>query len=285
VTIVVTGANGFVGRPLVAALRAGHEVVAVDRAPDDGGFGLVVDLAASGFTGRLPGRIDAVVHLAQGIGRSPADVDPLLDVNVASTVRLVRYAASAGARAFVFASTGSVYARSVAPLDERAAVAAHDFYSASKLAAEYLLVPFEAELAVARLRLFVPYGPGQAGRMVPRIVEAVREGGEVTVTNGGQPRTKPIYIDDLVAVIADVLVRPFSGVLNVAGPEVVSVRDIAARAGECLGRSPVLVERQADERWDLIADTRRLAERMPGFGWTAPRDGIRAMVERDLQRA
>lgn len=114
--------------------------------------------------------------------------------------------------------------------------------------------------------------------MIPRIVDAVREGREVTVTNGGQPRSKPIYIDDLVVVIGDVLARPFAGILNVAGPEIVSVRDIAAIAGENLGRPPVFVERQSDERWDLIADTRRLDERMPGTSWIAPREGIKRLV-------
>jgi nucleoside-diphosphate-sugar epimerase len=121
--------------------------------------------------------------------------------------------------------------------------------------------------------------------MIPRIVDAVRDGREVTVTNGGQPRSKPIYIDDLVAVIADVLVRPFTGVLNVAGPEVVSVRDIATIAGAWLARPPVLVEQQADERWDLVADTRRLDERLPGAAWTTPREGIRRMVEWESNRA
>ena len=76
-----------------------------------------------------------------------------------------------------------------------------DFYSATKVAAERLAQAYDQHLDIAILRLFVPYGPGQERRMLPRLVERVRAGAPIQLNRDGRPRMNPIYVDDVVDVV------------------------------------------------------------------------------------
>jgi UDP-glucose 4-epimerase len=114
--VLVTGASGFVGRALVARLRAaGRRVVAAGRpgsalpeadralraaAPDPG----ALRRALAGE------RVDIVFHCA-AYGVDPADRDPaqMLAANVAAPGAWVEAAAALGARAFVHVGSCSEY--------------------------------------------------------------------------------------------------------------------------------------------------------------------------------
>ena len=172
--VLVTGATGFVASHLIPALvAAGHDVVAAghDRAriPGDA-IALELDLAAHDWP-TLP-EAEAVIHLAQANAPFPEGADALFAVNVAATQRLLEHARRAGSDRFVLASSGSVYGASPGPPPtEESPLAALDFYSATKVAAERLTQAYDQHLDIAILRLFVPYGPGQERRMLPRLVE------------------------------------------------------------------------------------------------------------------
>ena len=67
----------------------------------------------------------------------PAGADALFAVNVAATQGLLEHARRSGSRAFVLASSGSVYGSTEAgTLSEESPLAAQDFYAATKVAAE-----------------------------------------------------------------------------------------------------------------------------------------------------
>ena len=90
--VLVTGADGFIGRALVHALRVGHDVIATDRS---GG-----DIADSAHLDRLfaAGPFDRVFHLAAIVsGAAEADFDAGRRVNLDATVGLLdRCRAQAG---------------------------------------------------------------------------------------------------------------------------------------------------------------------------------------------
>jgi len=258
VRVVVTGATGFVASHLLPALADdGHEVVAVghDRAriPSLPGVEPVLcDLGAPFAAGDLP-RADAIVHLAQANVRFPDGADGLFAVNVASTQRLLEIARTTGATHFVFASSGSVYGMADEVLTESSPLAARDFYGATKMAAERLVSAYADLLATTVIRLFVPYGPGQTGRMIPAIAGRVRGGEAVTLNGGGRPRMNPVYVADVVAVVRRGLQTTAASVINVAGPDVVDVRGLAEAIGAVVGRAPVFEEGSATVGGDIVA--------------------------------
>ena len=243
--VLVTGATGFVASHLVPALAAdGHEVIAaahdLDRcATAPGVSALELDLT-SFASDQLP-QVDAIVHLAQANVPFPDGAGSLFAVNTASTAALLGHARRTGATTFVYASSASVYGFGDRPWSEDDVPGSTDFYSATKLASERLLGAYADGLATWSLRLVAPYGPGQRNRLIPRLVESVRSGRPVTLNVDGRPRMNPIEVGDVVEVIRAILVSgpPGNHVLNVAGPDAVSIEELAEAIGRAIGSSPV----------------------------------------------
>jgi len=280
--VLVTGASGFVGSHLVPRLALDHEVIAlVHRRQGDGPASktIVADLTSPSVGARLPRNVDVIVHLAQAYKTFPEHAAEIFAVNAGSTQRLADLARVTGVRRFVFASSGSIYPFGPAPHRETDPVAPLGFHPATKLMAEQLLEYYLHPLEVVCLRLFVPYGPGQVDRMIPRLIAAIRNGDPVMLSHGGEPRSNPIYVDDLVEVFAQAVAGAGEGVVNVAGPSVVSVREIAEIIGAAVGRRPNFVERDELVRGDLVADTSRMKAAFDLGALIEPPDGIARTVQ------
>lgn len=171
--IVVTGAAGFVGRPLVAALVArGHRVTAlVRRAPDAPLTADRVvpagDLLAIEDWRPLLADADCVIHLAARTHTADApgaDTEALFErANVSATERLARAARTAGVRRFVYASSIKVNGEETSgrPYSASDTPAPEDAYGRSKARAEALLRTLagpDFELVVLRPPLMVGAG-------------------------------------------------------------------------------------------------------------------------------
>jgi UDP-glucose 4-epimerase len=261
VKVLVTGASGFVAPHLIRALVArGDEVVAsardAERIPEGAGIEpLPLDLAAPLDTVSLP-EVDAIVHLAQANVPYPERALELYRVNPVSTLELLAAYARTGARRFVHASSGTVYGLGDRAFRESDPGKHHQLYATSKIHAEDLVARSADVLdGAVSLRLFAPYGPGQVNRMIPGIIGRVRDGRAVSLNDGGRPRVNPIYVDDAVAAIVAALAVDGHLVVNVAGDEVVTIRQIAEAAGRALGTAPVFEDGGGAVAGDVIADT------------------------------
>ncbi|MFC1935436.1 NAD-dependent epimerase/dehydratase family protein [Chloroflexota bacterium] len=287
--IVITGATGFVGGYLVPSLAPDHDLFCLVRDPsrlphDTNVIAVQGNLGVSDGLSELPDHADALLHFAQANIPFPDHANELFEVNAVSTQRLADYARQAGASAFVYASSGNVYGQNAAPLVEDGPVQPQGLYAMTKYVSEQVIACYTDFFNVCTLRLFAPYGPGQTGRMIPGIIGRVRAGQEVTVTNGGQPRINPVYIDDVVRATRDALLLTGHQVVNVAGPEVVSVEDVARIAGQALGVQPRLQHSTDPTVWNLVADTTRFHNLFSLPDMVPPSEGIRRMVEAETGR-
>ena len=167
--VLVTGANGFVGRALCGHLaEGGHIVVPVVRRAC-GLSGEVTVGKMNGETrweGILPA-CDAVVHLAARVHvMDDTSANPLAlyrATNTAATLNLARQAAQAGVKRFVFVSTIKVNGEGRdAPYRETDPPAPEDDYAVSKWESEQglLQIARETGLEVVILRPPLVYGPG-----------------------------------------------------------------------------------------------------------------------------
>ena len=144
------------------------------------------------------------------------------------------------------ASSGTVYGLGERPFRESDPVRHHQFYATTKIHAEQLVGGYADLLdGAVSLRLFVPYGPGRSIAWFPGIIDRVRDGRAVTLVEGGRPRMNPIYVDDAVAAILAALDVDGHRIVNVAGDEVVTIREIAEAAGVLVGVEPVSRRRVA----------------------------------------
>ena len=262
----MTGARGLLGAHLVPLLADRFELFALERlggGPMPGATPVAADLSRPIDVGALPPRIDAVVHLAQSSRYRdfPGGAGDVFQVNVASLAALLDYARGAGVRHFVHASSGAVYRRSSEPLAEDSPTAAPDalgFYAATKLAGELLAQSYASEMTVASLRYFFIYGRGQrSGMLVPRLVESVRSGAPVALQAADGIRINPVHALDAAAATAAALDLDDSATVNVAGPEILSIRAMTEAIGDELGIAPRF-ESSEGEPGDLIGDTTRM---------------------------
>jgi nucleoside-diphosphate-sugar epimerase len=211
--VAVTGASGFIGRSLCAALyAAGHEVVPTARG--------MTDL----------GDAEAVVHLAAIAHRraSPQDVH---QTNVGLTRRVGEAAAARGA-GLVFLSSVKVHGElSAAPFTERSPIAPRDAYGASKARAEEALHAIPG-LRLAVLRPPLVYGPGVKANFLA-LMRAIARGLPLPFASVSNRRSL-VYLDNLVDAILCCLGR--EGSFLVSDGSAPSTAQLCTQIGKALQR-------------------------------------------------
>lgn len=268
--VLVTGADGFVGRRLVhRLLDDGREVYAAVRPAQGGGSddGLTAEERAA--VRWLPLELtdaesvrkcveppcDAVMHLAAVSSGPEAALDPgyAWTVNAAGTARIAHVLAEARrtGRAdplLVVASTSEVYGRSDhSPRKETDPVAPCSPYAASKLGAEQAALEAwrRVSLRVVVARAFAHTGPGQDPRFVvpafaQRLKFAKRVGARVVKVGNLEPVREFLHVDDVVDAYARLLVRGQPGeTYNVASGQAISLEQLLTKLAAMLGVHPI----------------------------------------------
>jgi nucleoside-diphosphate-sugar epimerase len=248
-SIAVTGAGGFVGRPLCAALRErGCEVLEVHRRePADTGMHArrVVSGDLEGVTDWSPlvSGVESIVHLAARVhemGLAASDERAYDAVNRDVTLALARAAAAAGVRRFVFVSTIKVNGEETRGTPFRADDTPRplDPYARSKLRAEEGLaaVARETGLAVTIIRPPLVYGAGVGGNFL-RMLDIVRR--RVPVPIGAvRNRRSMVNVWNLCDLIARCVTDERAAAcrtLLVADGEDVSTPDLLQRIARHMG--------------------------------------------------
>lgn len=247
---LVTGANGFIGRHLVARLaRDGFSIRALvyqASTPDAGLQGVDVvegDIRDSLFVLRAVRRGDWIFHLAgkvhdfaEKFGSSEHD-----EVTVGGTRNLMEAAESNGARGVAFLSSAAVYGTdSECELDEGAACHPNTPYGRSKWQAERIVLErgVRTALHVTCLRPAMVYGPGCKGNLV-RMIGLIRRGVFPPLPEFGNRRSLA-FVDDVVEALLLAARDPKASgqCYNVTDGRFYTTRQIYQLVQEALGRRP-----------------------------------------------
>ncbi|WP_207477576.1 SDR family NAD(P)-dependent oxidoreductase [Arenibaculum pallidiluteum] len=245
-TTIVTGAAGFIGFHVAAALLdRGESVVGIDnlndyysvdlkkarlsRLADRPGFRFfqadVSDRAAIADAFAAAGPVRRVAHLAAqaGVRYSLENPYAYAEANVMGQVVMLEAARQMkGFEHFVYASTSSVYGA-----NERLPFSVEDrvdrpisLYAATKRAGELIAYSYchTQGMTATGLRFFTVYGPwGRPDMALYLFCDAIANDRPIRVFNGGQMERDFTYIDDVVAGVLAALDRP-------AEPDALGVR-------------------------------------------------------------
>ena len=262
---VIIGSRGFIGAALTNSLMGSGEDVVGFSSSEKGGI--------NPETGVFPqsigwaGKADCVVHLSQSpaLSRNPPDPAHGLAVNLVSAVQSAMEAIRVGASRFVYASSGSVYKSSFEPLTESAPLTTDNWYAMSKVYAEQALCRFSEQIDICILRFFGVYGPTQQARLIPTLVHKIENQQAITLAPRNEADEDPdgfeislTHVDDAVKIIDQVIKNGGCGTLNVAGDDVMSIKEISTILGEHLSQEPIFEIQKNCRTGNLISDNTKL---------------------------
>jgi nucleoside-diphosphate-sugar epimerase len=299
--VIVTGASGFVGRALVRYLSESGQTVFLGlrqstyRSPEQTASEMSVAIDESTGQFDIPGKIDAVIHLAGIAHTRGVDKQQYYDANAEWPRKLAAQAASLGIPRFIFVSTAKVLpsSRSTFP-DETNMPRSTDPYTSSKEAAEQLLanVAQQMGIGITVLRPPLVYGPGVKANFLSlmRIVD----GGWPLPLSLVNNRRSLIYVGNLSSAIETCLTHPaavnrtyfVSDDRDVSTPELIRlVNNALGRrpspvswlkiAGQALGRSEQISRLTESLQVDITAIKQEI-------GWTPPftiEEGLRETAQ------
>jgi len=250
--VLVTGASGFVGSQVVrAALDRGDEVVAAVRSRSRAARleGLTkdiriveADLNDVGSIEKLTSEAapDIALHLAWPLGPDYNSPDNLACVG--GSLALLQCLVERRCPRIVFVGTHYELAPSETDLGENDPVAPANFYAVCKDAVHRVARSYVAgaEASFVWARLFNVYGPGQNDwALVSYIVRSLLDGRVCRLTLGDQVRAF-LHVRDAADALLDIGHAPIRGVIHVGSDEITTVRDLALRIAEQLGRPELL---------------------------------------------
>lgn len=281
---LITGATGLIGMHLLPLFGREDVVYCLGRrAPRPGGIDarlefLAADLAGDWNADMLPDGLDAVIHLAQSphYRDFPDKALHMLALNTDAPLKLADHARRNGAR-FVFASSGGVYGAGKEGFyehDQPQPASELGFYLGTKLCAELLLENYASFIDVTIPRFFFVYGRGQRpDALIPRLVDAVRSGRPVTLAGSDGISLNPVYAEDAARALFDCISHPGSRKLNIAGPEILTMRQVAETIGQVVGVEPVFEHGAGDAHANFIGDITAMTS-LVGAPATSFRQGL-----------
>lgn len=247
-TILITGANGFIGSYLIeallyrnAGLRNKMTIIGLARNKekamsrffayrDRSDFKLVISDVCRPI--HIDEKVHYIIHAASQASPKYYDVDPVgtLKANVLGTYNLFEFSRSQPIKGFLFISSSEIYGNKgyLDPLDVRSC------YAESKRMGETMCMSWWHQFAIPAkiVRLYHTYGPGlqlDDGRVYADFISNILRGQNIVIKGDGSAIRSFCYIADTAYALMTVLLKGRNGeAYNVANTKAtVSIRKLA----------------------------------------------------------
>lgn len=215
-TVLVTGADGFIGSHLTEMLvKQGCKVKALSQYNSFNYWGWLEDVdclpeieVLNGdvrdphYCKHITKGIDTVYHLAAliAIPYSYVAPDSYVDTNVKGTLNICQAALDNGVSRLIHTSTSEVYGTAqYVPIDEKHPLQPQSPYSASKIGADAMAMSFynAFNLPLTIARPFNTYGPRQSARaVIPTIISQIANGKKQIKLGDVTPTRDFNYVED-----------------------------------------------------------------------------------------
>lgn len=243
-TVLLTGATGFVGRQVLAALRAAAVPVhAVSRHPAPPMPGVTwhrADLLQTEDRARLANLAPRLIHCAWEVEHGRFWTSPVNTLWRAASADLVRrFLAAGGARVVALGSCAEYDATDPGPWEEVRRIAPLTLYGKEKAALQAELAAV-CGAALVWARLFHLYGPGEdKRRLIPGLIEACRTGrtAEVRAPELIRDVASTLHVARLIVGLMD---SPLSGPCDIGSGNPRSLGALARIVTDAAGQPDLL---------------------------------------------
>jgi len=253
ISILVTGASGFIGSHTIERLVGIGCTVAILKRPNSD-FSRIkhllhkvkifstedgLEIVFQNF------RVDYVLHLATLYKKFDAtgDVEDMIEANISFPVKLLELGIRSDLKGFINTGTFFEYDCSILPVNESAQILPYNFYAKTKLAFESILKSYSNRLNINTFRLFSPYGERDNYKLIPMIIQKALSKETIKLSDGIQ-KLDFIYVLDIVDAYIKALeemsqlnqVGSYS-MFNLGNGIPISVREIVSVIEQHLGES------------------------------------------------
>ena len=259
--VLITGANGFVGRHLVNALREIDSSVTLLK--DINGNSLDIrkkNLIKSSLD--YLSDVDVIYHLAAiaSVNSSYENPHDTYETNVLGTLNILELCRLYDINKIVYASSYVYGKPHYLPIDENHMTNPTNPYSRSKLIGDELCKSYHEDFGIECivLRPFNIYGPGQRSDfLIPMIISCIKSG-EVIVRDP-EPKRDFIYITDMI----DAYIRAgeYEGdfdIFNIGYGESYSVKEIIEKIIKLHGSETRVIYRGERRRNEIMRRRERV---------------------------
>jgi dTDP-4-dehydrorhamnose reductase len=250
-SVLITGANGFVGQNLVQKLLLKKcKVVATGkdscRLPFQAEQFIfeTMDFTEEGEVEKIFQKHKPTIVVHCGAWSKPDDCelnrDEAYKVNVTGTIHLLRQAAKLRSF-FIFLSTDFIFDGVQDVYTEENAAGPVNYYGQTKLWAEEEVKKYPWNWSIVRTVLV--YGRCMKGRhnIISMVAEAVQAGRAISIVDD-QVRT-PTYVEDLAEGIEKIIEKRATGIFHLSGEEVLTPYQMARAVAKYLELDENLVRR------------------------------------------
>jgi UDP-glucose 4-epimerase len=284
--LLISGGTGFVGRCLIERLYREYELVCLIADPAKAKFHpnvewVIQDLDSPFKESNLPNDVNVIIHLAQSrhYRNFPDRAWDIFNVNIQSTMALLEYGRKIGIDKFIYASSGGIYGYSYEKFIETDTTNPINFYLTTKYCSELLIGNYNSYFNTVVFRFFFVYGQGQQGMLIPRLANNIRMGDPIILYGKQGVKINPIHIDEAIQVFRPAFEQSITGIFNVAGDEIISIKELSELIGEAVGRDPKFIYETDPVSGDIIGDNSRMKS-MLGI---VPRISVKAGIPEVVQ--
>lgn len=221
-TILLTGANGFIGKNIQALLGERYHIISVTRESkyDIMNLNSLLEIA----------NVDVVIHTAAKTFVPDSFDNPyeFYKFNIDSTLNIAEYCRIKKIKNLIYLNSYAYGSPNYLPIDEKHPVSFHSPYNKSKFIAEELLFNYLSDITnVISLRLFNIYGKYQSDNfLIPEILKQIKGNNEIKVKDL-EPKRDFIYVKDLVFLIDKIINSDNkNGIYNIGSGFSYSVEEI-----------------------------------------------------------
>lgn len=244
--VLVTGGLGFIGSHIVDNLISDNNITIIDNLttgtlknlnkPEHDNLEIVEEDIRYANLDDLTSGKDYVFHLA-AMTSVPLSVEKPVEcseINLDSTVKLLKSAVDNDVKKFIFSSSSSVYGQNKnMPLKETEPPMPTSPYASSKASCELYLRSFYDSygLDYTSLRYFNIFGPrqdknSQYAAVIPNFINAILKDEQPVIYGDGEQTRDFVYVEDIVNANIAAAKSDYNGIVNVASGEKLTINQL-----------------------------------------------------------